>query len=160
MEHTFMTPSQTSWSATRCSVPKVGDSAERRRRVSSEDLELFAQISGDRNPLHFDADAAASSAFGETIVHGGITTAILNAVVAEDLPGPGSVFLGVEWRFERPVRPDDDIVGRVEVVSVREDKPICQLKTTVTRGDGTVALSGTATTYTSPLDHPSSTTVL
>lgn len=149
-----MTSSQSAWSATRCDMPKVNEWAERRRHVSSEDLELFARISGDRNPLHFDADAAASSVFKETIVHGGITTAILNAVVAEDLPGPGSVFLGVEWRFEQPVRPNEEIVGRVEVLSVREDKPICRLKTTVTRGDGTVALTGTATTYTSPLNQP------
>ncbi len=149
-----MTTNQTSWSETRCTQPKVGDWAERRRDVRTADLELFAEISGDRNPLHFDADAAAKSVFGETVVHGGITTAILNAVVAQDLPGPGTVFLEVRWRFEKPVRPGDEITGRVEVVSCRDDKPICELKTTVTRNDGTVVLSGTAVTYTSRLDDP------
>jgi acyl dehydratase len=81
-------------------------------------------------------------------VQGGITTAILNAVVAEDLPGPGTVFLNVSWNFTAPVRPGDTITGRVEVTEVRDDKPITKLKTTVTRGDGTVALEGTAVCWT------------
>ena len=82
---------------------------------------------------------------------GGVTSAILNAVVAEDLPGPGTVFLNVDWNFNAPVRPDDVITGEVEVLEVREDKPITKLRTSVTRDDGTVALEGTAVCYTVPL---------
>jgi acyl dehydratase len=85
------------------------------------------------------------------VVQGGITSAILNAVVAEKLPGPGSVFLNVNWDFTAAVRPGDIITGRVEVTDVRADKPITKLRTTVTRDDGTVALEGTALCYTMAL---------
>lgn len=132
-------------------APHVGQHAERTRKVEARDIELFTEISGDRNPLHYDGELARSSRFGEIIVQGGVTTAILNAVVAEDLPGPGTVFLQVSWSFKAPVRPGDTITGRVEVRSVREDKPITELHTTVTRGDGTVALEGDAVCYTVPL---------
>lgn len=131
--------------------PKVGDVAERQRTVEAVDIERFTAISGDRNPLHYDEEAAAASRFGEIVVQGGVTTAILNAVVAEDLPGPGSVFLNVSWDFQAPVRPGDTITGRVEVTEVRHDKPITRLRTTVTRQDGVVAVEGTAVCYTIPL---------
>ena len=85
-------------------------------------------------------------------MQGGITSAILNAVVAEDLPGPGTVFLNVNWSFKAPVRPGDTITGQVEVTRVREDKPITELVTRVVRGDGTVVLEGTAACYTFALD--------
>ncbi|HVT45645.1 MAG TPA: MaoC family dehydratase [Thermoanaerobaculia bacterium] len=129
-------------------IPQIGQRARRSRRVSAEDIELFTRISGDRNPLHYDEEFAKKSRFGEIIVQGGITTAILNAVVAEDLPGPGTVFLGVDWNFRAPVRPGDEITGEVEVLEVREDKPITRLRTTVTRDDGVVALEGEALCYT------------
>ena len=132
--------------------PTVGDVAELSRTVSAADIERFTQISGDRNPLHYDLDAAKSSRFGEIVVQGGITSAILNAVVAEKLPGPGTVFLNVNWNFTAPVRPGDTITGHVEVIEVRNDKPITKLRTTVTRDDGTVALEGTAVCYTMALN--------
>ncbi|MGE0226160.1 MAG: MaoC/PaaZ C-terminal domain-containing protein, partial [Acetobacteraceae bacterium] len=91
---------------------------------------------------------AAASPFGGLIVQGGVTSGLLNAVVAERLPGPGSVFLGVEWRFVRAVRVGETITARVEVTAVRDDKPICTLATTVVNGDGEVCLSGSAVTYT------------
>lgn len=131
--------------------PRPGQRASRTRTVTARDIELFTEITGDRNPLHYDEAAARGSRFGEIIVQGGITTGILNAVVAEDLPGPGSVFLEANWRFLAPVRPGDEITGTVEVVEVREDKPITHLQTVVTRGDGTVVLEGTAVCFTSPL---------
>ena len=133
-------------------VPAVGQVAERSRTVIPQDIGLFTEISGDRNPLHYDVAAARASRFGEIVVQGGVTSAILNAVVAEDLPGPGTVFLEVHWRFTAPVRPGDVITGRVEVKEVREDKPITKLDTRVTRGDGTVVLEGTAVCYTMKLD--------
>jgi len=132
-------------------VPRVAQKAERSRTVEPGDIELFTRISGDRNPLHYDAAAAKASRFGEIVVQGGITSAILNAVVAEDLPGPGTVFLQVDWKFIAPVRPGDTITGAVEVVEVREDKPITKLKTSVRRQDGVVVLEGTAVCYTMAL---------
>jgi len=132
-------------------VPRVGHKAERSRKVEPGDIELFTRISGDRNPLHYDVAAAKASRFGEIVVQGGITSAILNAVVAEDLPGPGTVFLQVDWKFTAPVRPGDTITGAVEVVEVREDKPITKLKTSVRRQDGVVVLEGTAVCYTMAL---------
>ena len=132
-------------------VAAVGDSAEMTREVTAADIEKFTEISGDRNPLHYDEEAAAASRFGEIVVQGGVTSAILNAVVAEKLPGPGTVFLNVSWDFKAPVRPGDTITGRVEVTAARDDKPIATLKTQVVRGDGTVVLDGTAVTYTMDL---------
>jgi acyl dehydratase len=132
-------------------VPTVGQRAERTREVLPRDIELFTAISGDGNPLHYDAELAKATKFDGIIVQGGITSAILNAVVAEDFPGPGTVFLHVNWNFKAPVRPGDKITGTVEVLKVRTDKPITELKTTVTRDDGTVALEGTALCYTMPL---------
>jgi acyl dehydratase len=132
-------------------IPRVGQKAERSRRVEPGDIQRFTEISGDRNPLHYDAAAAKASRFGEIVVQGGVTSAILNAVVAEDLPGPGTVFLQVDWKFTAPVRPGDTITGAVEVLEVREDKPITKLKTSVRRQDGVVVLEGTAVCYTMAL---------
>jgi acyl dehydratase len=132
-------------------APRPGDRATLSRKVEADDIELFTRISGDRNPLHYDEQAARGSRFGEIIVQGGVTSAILNAVVAERLPGPGTVFLNVSWDFLAPVRPGDEITGAVEVLEARQDKPITKLRTTVTRQDGTVVLDGSAVCYTTPL---------
>ena len=132
-------------------TPGVGQRAQRSRLVDAQDIVRFTDISGDRNPLHYDEAVAKASRFGEIIVQGGITSAILNAVVAEDLPGPGTVFLHVDWSFKAPVRPGDTITGAVEVLEVRSDKPITKLRTSVTRQDGVVALEGTALCYTLPV---------
>jgi len=132
-------------------MPEVGQHAERSRRVTARDIELFTELSGDRNPLHYDAAAAAATPFGGIVVQGGVTSAILNALVAEDLPGPGTVFLHCDWSFKAPVRPGDTITGSAEVLSVREDKPIAKLATRVMRDDGTVVLEGEALCYTMPL---------
>ena len=119
--------------------------------MGPNDIEKFTEISGDRNPLHYDEAAAKASRFGEIVVQGGVTSAILNAVVAEDLPGPGTVFLQVNWSFKAPVRPGDTITGRAEVLEVRTDKPITKLKTSVIRSDGTVVIDGDAVCYTMPI---------
>src|SRR6476469_8203432 len=100
-------------------APKVGQRAERTREVSKRDIELFTDISGDRNPLHYDEALAAATPVGRLIVQGGVTSAMLNAVVAEDLPGPGTVFLHVDWNFKAPVRPGDAITAEVEVLEAR-----------------------------------------
>jgi len=143
-----MTETLTAWPK---GAPRVGQKAERSRAVTARDIELFTEISGDRNPLHYDEAAARATRFGGIVVQGGVTSGILNAVAAEDLPGPGTVFLQVNWSFKAPVRPGDTITGQVEVTSVRTDKPITELATRVIRDDGTVVLEGTAVCYTMPL---------
>ena len=132
-------------------IPVVGQKAQRSRTVTTRDIELFTEISGDRNPLHYDEEIARKTRFGGIVVQGGIISAILNAVVAEDLPGPGTVFLQVNWSFKAPVRPGDIITGEVEVTKVRQDKPITDLNTRVMLSDGSVVLEGTAVCYTMPL---------
>jgi acyl dehydratase len=129
----------------------VGQTARRSRVISPRDIELFTELTGDRNPLHYDAEAASRSRFGGIIVQGGVTTGLLNAVVAEDLPGPGSVFLHTDWSFKAPVRPGDEITAEVEVLEAREDKPISTLRTTIVNQEGTVVLDGTAIVWTEPL---------
>jgi acyl dehydratase len=131
--------------------PTLRDSANRTKLVTERDIELFTEITGDRNPLHYDETAAGRSRFGGIVVQGGVTSGLLNAVVAEDLPGPGSVFLNVDWNFRAPVKPGDAITARVEVVKVRKDKPITTLDCLITNQDGVVVLDGTALVWTEPL---------
>ena len=132
-------------------MPKVGDTARRTRTVNTRDIELFTEMTGDRNPLHYDEVKAVRSRFNGLIVQGGVTSGLLNAVVAEDLPGPGSVFLHVDWSFKAPVRPGDEITATVEVIEARSDKPITKLKTTIANQEGVVVLDGTALVYTEAL---------
>ncbi len=130
----------------------VGQSASRTRTVTARDIELFTEMTGDRNPLHYDERLATASRFGGLIVQGGVTSGLLNALVAEDLPGPGSVFLRVDWSFKAPVRPGDAITAHAEIVEMRDDKPIFTLRTTITNQDDTVVLDGTAVVYREALD--------
>jgi acyl dehydratase len=125
----------------------IGASAKRQKKVTDEDIDLFARLTGDRNPLHFDEAFARGSRFGERVVQSGITAGILNAVVAQDLPGPGSVFMEQRLRYLAPVRPGDTITGEVEVTAVRSDKPIVNLAVSVTRQDGVRVLEGDALVY-------------
>jgi acyl dehydratase len=134
-------------------MPEVGQTARRSREVTQKDIELFTEISGDRNPLHYDEALASATRFGGIVVQGGVTSAILNAVVAEDLPGPGTVFLQVNWSFKAPVRPGDTITGEVKVTKVREDKPITEIETRVYTADGTLVLDGNAVCYTMPVSN-------
>ncbi|KQV67807.1 acyl dehydratase [Nocardioides sp. Root122] len=129
---------------------EVGASARLTRTVTRHDIELFAEITGDRNPLHFDDALAARSRFGGIVVQGGVTSGLLNALVAEQLPGPGSVFLEVAWRFLAPVRPGDVITAAAVVLATREDKPVTTLATSVTNQDDVVVLDGTAVVWRDP----------
>jgi acyl dehydratase len=141
----------TPWRRTLKARPEPGSTAERSRQTSMRDVEMFSAMTGDMNPLHYDAVLAAASPFGGLIVQGGVTSGLLNALVAEDLPGPGTVFLQVEWRFVKAVLVGEEITGHVEVISVRDDKPICTLRTEVRNAAGEVCLTGSAVTYTVPL---------
>jgi acyl dehydratase len=128
-------------------MPAVGATARRTRTIQRRDIELFTELTGDRNPLHYDEELAAASRFGGIIVQGGVTSGLLNAVVAEDLPGPGSVFLRVAWDFTAPVRPGDEITAEVEVLEVHASKPVAKFRTTITNQDGVVVLDGEAHVY-------------
>jgi acyl dehydratase len=131
-------------------APEVGQRASMSRLVERRYIDLFSEISGDYNPVHYDEAVAAASPFGGIIVQGGITSSILNAVVAQELPGPGTVFLQLDLAFLAAVRPGDTIVGDVEVLEVRHDKPITKLAVSVTRDDGVIALRGNAVCFTAP----------
>lgn len=139
------------WAGVVNGKPRVGQSATRSRTTRMEDIHAFSGMTGDRNPLHYDEALAKKTPFGKLIVQGGVTTGLLNACVAEDLPGPGTVFLGTELKFRKAVGVGETITGRVEITAVRDDKPICEMKVSVTDGSGSLCVEGTATTYTMPL---------
>ncbi len=139
------------WAGTINGRPEVGQVAERSRVTAEGDIAAFTAITGDRNPLHYDAALAEGSVFGRIIVQGGVTSGLLNALVAEDLPGPGTVFLAVEWKFRKAVGVGERLTARAEVLTVRADKPICTLATSIVDAAGEVCLEGNATTYTVPL---------
>jgi acyl dehydratase len=126
----------------------VGQRATRSLSVSPEHVELYARISGDRNPLHFDEAFAAKTTFGRLVAQGGITTGLLHALVAMDMPGPGTVFLSQNWKFTAPVFIGDTITAEAEVVSVHAHKPVCQLRVRIARQDGETVLDGEAWCYT------------
>lgn len=129
---------------------QIGAFARRTRTVTRHDIALFTEITGDRNPIHYDEDLARASRFGGLVVQGGVTSGLLNALVAEQLPGPGSVFLEVSWRFLAPVRPGDVITAQATVTAARHDKPVTRLATCVTNQDGTTVLDGTAVVWRDP----------
>ena len=120
-------------------------------RIGDEQIEAFAQLSGDRNPVHFDDAFAKRIGFDGHIAHGAVTAALLSAVLGMDLPGPGSVFLEVSWRFLAPVRPGDVITAQAIVTSVRSDKPVTTLATRVTNQAGITVLDGTAVVWRDPV---------
>jgi acyl dehydratase len=126
----------------------VGQSATRSLTLTADSVQTFAELTGDHNPLHFDADFAARTRFGRLVVQGGLTTGLLHALVAMDLPGPGTVFLSQNWKFTAPVYIGDTITARVEVISVHASKPVTQLAVQVARQDGQVVLEGEAWCYT------------
>ena len=142
------------WTRTLAGRPALGYSAERSRTTTMRDVEMFTEMTGDKNPIHYDVELATNSPFGGLIVQGGVTTGLINAVVAEQLPGPGTVFLETNWRFVKAVRVGETITASVKVEHVRDDKPICRLETIVRNADGETCVVGTATTYTMPLSRP------
>jgi len=126
----------------------VGQTATRSLALTEAHVRGFAELSGDYNPLHFDEAFAAATAFGGLVVQGGLTTGLLHALVAMDMPGPGTVFLSQDWKFTAPVYIGDTITARAEVLSVHASKPVCHLGVRVTRDrDGEVVLEGEAWCY-------------
>jgi acyl dehydratase len=133
----------------------VGQRAERRLTLTAAHVAKFAEITGDYNPLHFDEKFAAQTKFGRLVVQGGLTTGLLHALVAMDMPGPGTVFLSQNWKFTAPVFIDDTITASAEVLSVHATKPVTQLAIRVTRQTGEVALEGEAWCYTFSVERKS-----
>ena len=126
----------------------VGQKASRSLTLTAEHVAKYAEITGDYNPLHFDEAFAAGTKFGKLVVQGGLTTGILNALVAMDMPGPGTVFLSHDIKFLAPVFIGDTITGEAEVLSVHASKPVTRLKVAITRQTGEAVLEGEAWCYT------------
>ncbi|WP_170575972.1 MaoC family dehydratase [Ruegeria atlantica] len=139
------------WKGTMNGKPQRGQRSSRERTTSMRDVEAFTKMTGDKNPIHYDSEIVAKTVLGGLVVQGGVTTGLLNAVVAESLPGPGTVFLETNWRLKKAVRVGETIEARVEVIEVRDDKPICTLKTCVVDSLGDICVEGTAVTYTLPI---------
>lgn len=127
---------------------EVGQEASRSLTVGEKHVEAFAEITGDRNPLHFDEAFAAGTKFGRLVAQGGLTTGLLHALVAMDMPGPGTVFMSQDWRFTAPVYIGDTITATARVLSVHESKPVTQLGIHIVRQDGETVLEGEAWCYT------------
>ena len=122
----------------------VGQRVSYTRPISADDISLFAALTGDCNPVHLDNAYAATTPFGHRIAHGMLVASLISAAIANDLPGPGSVYLGQTLKFLAPVYPDDTITATVEVVGVREDKPIVTLRTICTNQNGVQVIDGEA----------------
>lgn len=122
----------------------IGQAAEATRMFSESDVMAFAQVSGDFNPVHVDADAAAQSPFGERIVHGMLTASLLSALVASKLPGPGAIYLSQSLEFLRPVRLGDTVTAHVAITAIDQSKRRLTLATTVCNARGKNVLTGVA----------------
>ena len=126
---------------------QVGQTATRALTLTAEHVRKYSEISGDYNPLHYDEAFAAATPFGRLVVQGGLTTGLLHALVATELPGPGSVFMSQNWKFTAPVFVGDTITAWAEVLNVHATKPVTQLAVRITRQDGTTVLEGEAWCY-------------
>jgi 3-hydroxybutyryl-CoA dehydratase len=124
---------------------KPGDSASLSRTISDDDIRAFANATGDHNPLHLDEQFAKQTRFGKRIAHGMLSASLISAVIANELPGQGSIYLGQTLAFVAPVFPGDTVTARVTVTGVREDKPILKLETVCTNQRDEVVIRGEAT---------------
>lgn len=127
---------------------RVGQRAVRSLTLTSNHVRTYAEMTGDYNPLHFDEDFTSKTKFKRLVVQGGLTTGLLHALVAMDMPGPGTVFLSQNWKFTAPVFIGDTITAEAEVISMHATKPVTQLKMRVTRQNGETVLDGDAWCYT------------
>ena len=123
---------------------KVGDSASITKSFSDEDVRKFAEISGDKNPVHLDDEYAAQTQFKKRLVHGMLTAGLISAVLGTDLPGEGSIYLSQSINFQAPVFIGDTITATVTVIKIREGKPIITLETICKNQDDLVVIKGEA----------------
>lgn len=126
----------------------VGQKAHRTLSLTEDHVNAYAELTGDYNPLHFDEDFASKTRFKNLVVQGGLTTGLVHARVAMDMPGPGTVFLNQNWQFTAPVYIGDTITVEAEVLEVHATKPVTKLKITITRQTGEKVLDGEAVCYT------------
>src|SRR5215217_6313514 len=124
---------------------KVGETAEITKKIEQQDIDAFANVTGDHNPVHVDEEFAKTTRFGRRIAHGMLTASLISAVLANKLPGEGSVYLGQTLQFVAPVFPGDEITARVTVKQVREDKPIVKLETICVNQREEIVIRGEAT---------------
>jgi 3-hydroxybutyryl-CoA dehydratase len=125
-------------------LPVIGTQATLSRTITEDDILLFALVSGDHNPIHLDAEYAEKSLFGKRIAHGFLIGSLISAVLGNDMPGPGSIYLGQTLKFLAPIHIGDTVTVTVKVVELREDKRIITLHTNCTNQHGTLVLSGEA----------------
>lgn len=125
----------------------IGDSASRSKTITEVDVQTFAAVSGDENPIHLDEEFAATTRFKKRIVHGMLSASLISAVLANDLPGQGSIYLGQTLKFVAPVFIGDEITARVTVMSVRDDKPIAKLETVCVNQRDEIVIKGEATVH-------------
>lgn len=123
---------------------EIGLKAELKKTLSFDDVKLFAQITGDNNPIHLDNEYAAETIFERPIVHGILTAGLISSVIANTLPGEGSIYLGQELRFMAPVFHGDTLIARVEIIEIIRDKHQAILKTEVFNQLNTLVITGTA----------------
>lgn len=124
---------------------KIGQSASVTKTFKDEDVKKFSEVSLDINPIHLDDEAASKSIFGKRVVHGIATCGLISAVLANKLPGPGTIYLGQEVKFTAPVFLGDTITATCEITEIREDKHIVKLSTTCVNQDGKTVVAGMAT---------------
>ena len=126
---------------------KIGDTASRSKTITDADIRAFAAVSGDHNPIHVDDDFASGTLFKKRIAHGMLSASLISAVLANDLPGQGSIYLGQTLKFVAPVFIGDEIMARVTVTSVRDDKPIAKLETVCVNQRNEIVIKGEATVH-------------
>jgi 3-hydroxybutyryl-CoA dehydratase len=123
---------------------KVGDDASITRTITEADIVAFADLTGDTNPVHLDAEYAAKSMFGERIAHGMLVAGLISAVLGTKLPGPNSIYLGQDLKFTAPVKIGDTLTVTATVTEKRDDKRIIKLRTTATNQRGEMVVDGNA----------------
>lgn len=121
----------------------VGMTHQTEHIITEKDIELFAEVSGDRNPLHMDEEFAKNTPFGTRIAHGALTASYISGILGNDLPGPGSIFVGLNMRFRRPVYIGSHVTVKVEVTEMKERGNRVTLKVSC-NVDGKAAISGEA----------------
>ena len=121
---------------------KVGDTAEFAKTVTETDIYLYAGITGDFNPAHVNEVYAKNTFFKTRIAHGMLTAGFISAIIANQLPGPGTIYLKQDLSFLAPVHIGDTITGRVEILELIPEKNRVRIKTTCSNQDGVIVISG------------------
>lgn len=129
---------------------EIGMTFSRTRTITDDDIRAFAQASGDQNPVHLDDDYASRTPFGKRIAHGMLTASLISSILGNDLPGPGTIYLGQDLKFKAPVFVGDEVTATVELVKFREDRRIATFRTTCTKQDGTLVIEGEAVVIAPP----------